>query len=303
MSTESLFGTPLVIEPMTRDAWIAILFRDWTTQMGRQPGPLVDDLENLASLFGAGASPKAIRDRVHVLPPADDHSHDLPRAASLLIDGCAVVTPEGRIMLDVLLQLQQTASSRIDTGQQVWALSMAAGLRAHWHTTWLRKQFEGSLSASALAAALFLLVNGSVGEPRGLLLPADVNRDRELGAVILPLLAKFSHTLGGREPDLAGGIRQHWAFTQVSRLLGRQVDRKPVPDGTLTYIRVGQDQTLLDELARRLDRADPHRRGVAVRELLEGYRRVRGVLAAYGLMHEDPTASRRILDRLANQAQ
>jgi hypothetical protein len=113
------------------------------------------------------------------------------------------------------------------------------------------------------------------------------------------LIAAFSKSLGGREPATDAGIRHLWVFTQLSRLLGRDVAREKAKYGTETFVRIGRERHLLDELASRLERtADAHRRYIAIRDFTDGYRRVRGPLAALGQMHEDPTTTRRIIDRL-----
>lgn len=120
-----------------------------------------------------------------------------------------------------------------------------------------------------------------------------------LGAVVLPLIADFSKSLGGNAPPTDAGIRQHWVFTQVSRLLGRDVAREKAENGTAIFIRVGREGNLLDELASRLERtADADRRYTAIAGFAAGYRQARGSLAALGQMHEDPTTTRRITNRL-----
>lgn len=303
MSLDSLFGAPLQLGPLDRDEWIATISRDWTRQMGRPPQSLAVDLQALKPLFGAGASPKAVRRRVHLLPPADLDSQHLPAPIGLAVDGCTLITPEGRVFLDVLGDMRSTGSTEIGPAQQIHALELASALRAQWHTEWLRKQFEGSLSASVLGAALFLLVNGSVGAERALRLPGDEGADHELGNVVLPLIERFSEDLGGREIDISTGIRQHWAFSQLSRLLSRHVDRQPAKPDTIIFIRPGSAPALLDELARRLERtADPHRRRRSVLAFVDGYRSARGMLAALDQMHEDPTLTRRIVARLSDPA-
>lgn len=301
MTEDSLFGGPTTFEPVIRDRWLQILTRSWIQLMGRPPGSLADDLEELTPYFGTGARSKTIRDRVYSLPPADQEIFTLPLRLLLIVDGCALITPEGRIMLDVLLNLQRTGGREIGIEVRCHALEVANSVRSNWQAVWIWKQFDGTLSAPPLGAALFLLVNGSIGQKQALLLPSDDDLDRRLGIVILPLIAAFSRRLGGKEPEVAGGIRQHWAFTQVSKLLGRDVERLPAPGGTATYVRTGRQAALLENLAVRLEKGvDPPRQELAVREFVEEYRLMRGKLAALGQMHEDPTETHRILRRLAD---
>lgn len=299
MSPLTMFGAPTRLDSATQQWWIRLLTKNWLALMGRPPHSLEADLDDMAPLFANGARLKNLKARIYALPEADSETQRLPREVVLIIDGCAMVTPEGRILLDVLLDLQRTGEGEISVDRQLSALTTATVLRSEWHARWLHNQFESTISAPVLGAALFLLINGSVGRPHALLMPSDSKRDRELGAVVMPLIAGFSKSLGGSEPVTDVGIRQHWAFTQVSRLLGRDVAREKAEDGTATFVRMGREKNLLNELASRLERtADPHRRYIAITGFIDGYRRARGPLAAVGQMHEDPTTTRRITDRL-----
>jgi hypothetical protein len=299
MTPRTLFGAPTHLDSATQQWWIRLLTKNWRALMGRSPLRLEDDLDDLAPLFANGASLQNLKTRIYALPEADAQTQELPSEAVLIIDGCALVTPEGRILLDVLMDLQRTGGREIDVDRQLSALARATALRSEWHARWLHKQFESPISAPVLGAALFLLINGSVGRPRALLMPSDSERDRELGAIVLPLIASFSKSLGGSEPVTDAGIRHHWIFTQLSRLLGRDVARERAEDGTVTFVRIGREEKLRDELAARLKRtADDHRRYTAITDFIEDYRRARGPLAVLGQMHEDPTATRRIISRL-----
>jgi hypothetical protein len=299
MSQSTLFGAPTRLDSSALQWWIRLLTKNWQALMGRPPYLLQEDLSDLAPLFGNGARVGAIKARIYSLPEADSETRQLAQEVVLIIDGCAVITPEGRILLEVLLDMQRTGQEEIGVERQLSALSTATALRSEWYARWLRKQFESSMSPPVLGAALFLLINGSVGKPYALLAPSDSKRDRDLGAIVLPLIARFSRQLGGNAPETDTGIRQHWAFTQLSRLLGRDIARDRVEEGTAIYVRIGRESNLLEELALRLERAaGPNSRYIAITDFTEGYRRIRGSLAARGQMHEDPTTTRRITQYL-----
>jgi hypothetical protein len=284
-----------------RDAWNRILHRSWAGLVGRPPADLSDDLEALTPFFATGVKVKAIKDRLSQLPPADQETGRLPAEVLMAVDGCALITPEGRILLDVLTTLARVDSNVIDTELQLSALDQSVGLRSRWHRVWLQKQFEGTLSPAPIGAGIFLLINGSIGESNAFLMPKDGQLDREVGDLVLPLLANFSRHLGGRVPETTRGVQKHWAFTQVSRFLSRYVARDGHEDETLMYVRQGQERALLDVLAKRLAKAAPvERRWVAVDEFVADYRSVRGALSLRGLMHEDPTSTRRIVGRLTS---
>jgi hypothetical protein len=299
MTPHKLFGIPTRLDSAKRHFLVRLLTKNWEVLMGRPLHSLEADLDDMAPLFANGASLQNLRTRVYALPEADTETRQLPREVALIIDGCMLITPEGRILLDVLLDLQRTDSEEISVDRQLSALTIATALRSEWHARWLHKQFDSSISVSVLGAALFLLINGSVGKAHALLVPGDSKRDRELGAVVLPLIADFSMSLGGSEPETDTGIRNHWAFTQLTRLLGRDVTRERSKSGTAIFVRVGREGNLLEELASRLGRtADANRRYTAITDFTNGYRRARGSLAALGQMYEDPTITRRITDRL-----
>ena len=303
MSTGELFGAPTWFSPPECQRWIRVLSRTWFALMGRPPELLEDDLDAMAAVFGTGVRASTVKSRVYKLPPADEEASDLPSEVAVLLDGGALITPEGRILLDVLMQLQRTGAHEIDTATQLRALATASSLRVQWQTTWMQKQFTSSISPAVLGAATFLLLNGSIGPDRALLLGQDKSFDTRLGTIVQPLVAGFSEALGREQPTQTPGLRGHWAFSQVSRLMGRDVARDSAAEGALMYVRPGRQEHLTREVASRLDRLqDPARVHVAVLDFVEEYRRRRGALAALGQMHEDPTFTRRMTETLLGRA-
>lgn len=299
MTTPDLFGGPTIFESATLHEWALLLTRHWASLMGRPPADLVGDLQALAPLFASGGSAKGVKERVHELAQVEASAEDLPRSLVLVIDGSSLITPEGRILLELLMELQRSGRRELTIEQQCWAWANSSRVRSEWHLRWLQKQFQSTVSAPVLGAALFLLINGSVGRERALLMPSDNVRDRELGHVVMPLIVEFSVALGGKAPDIDVGLRQHWVFTQVTRLLGRDVAREKTVEGSVLWVRPERRSHLLEDLERRLQRiADPSRRYTAVFGFADGYRAIRGRLAALGQMFEDPTSTRRTIKQL-----
>lgn len=299
MSAGKLFGAPTWFSSTECQRWIHLLSRMWLALMGRPPEHLADDLNSMAAVFGTGVSARTLKARVYELPPADEEATELPAEVAVLLDGGMLITPEGRILLDMLMQLQRTGAHEIDTAMQLRALSTTTSLRVEWQTTWMRRQFTSSISPAVLGAAMFLLVNGAVGTERALLLAKDKSFDTRLGMVVQPLVAGFSEALGREQPTETPGLRGHWAFSQVSRLMGRDVARETTDEGALMYVRPGREDHLTRQLAARLERLqDAPRVHVAVLDFVEAYRRRRGALAALGQMHEDPTFTRRMTETL-----
>ena len=123
MTPLTLFGAPTRLDSATQQWWIRLLTKNWRALMGRSPLWLEDDLDDMAPFFANGASLQNLKTRIYALPEADARPSELPSEVVLIIDGCALVTPEGRILLDVLLDLQRTGGGEIDVDRQLSALA------------------------------------------------------------------------------------------------------------------------------------------------------------------------------------
>jgi hypothetical protein len=300
LSINTLFGAPLGYAPAVLDLWIADLQRAWTAFAGAPPGSLDDDLAALAKVF-AGTSGRALRTVVTDLPDADERLLILPESILMQAEGRVLITPEGRILLDVLEDLRANHREVIDAERQTRALAIAVEARSAWYREWARKQLSGALSPPALGAAVFLVVNGSVGTHAALRLPMDEADDVHLGGLILPIVGRFSLALGGKQPMLDVGIQSHWAFSQISRFLARDIAREKVADGSALYVREGRERPLLTDLAERLAKYTLGKRRHALEQLTEDYRDRRGALVAAGVCHEEPVHTRRVARTLMDE--
>lgn len=298
MSVANLFGAPLTMNSATRERWISLLTECWINLTGGMPSELSSDLGRVAPYFGAGASARTLRAAIADLP-VTEALKELPEQVVLDIDGQALITPEGRILLSVLKELERNGVSTISRVDHMAALDLAISTRFEWQRSWIHKQFHGNISSTVLGAAIFLAINGSIGEDRGLLLPKDERADREIGDLVLPILANFSESLGGKNPETTRGIRRHWAFTQLSRYMARDVERiSPKKGNSVTFIREGRLDSLLDEISGRLADVPASRVDTAMSRFVRDYRSIRGALSVLGQMHEDPTNTRRITSRI-----
>lgn len=291
--TPSLFGAPVQFTTEQRDRWTHQLEVLWRALAGAAPGALSEDLPTLLKYFGTGVKIRALRDVTEQLPDFAAFA-DLPVETVLQADGAAVITPEGRILLDLLLECRRSDVGSLTQEQRMDATETARLFRSQSHRTWLEKQFDPKLSPTALGAAMYLLVNRSIGVEAALLLPRDDDMSREIADAVLPSIRAFNDALHGR-PVADDGIREHWAFSQVSRFLTRYV-RREVPkgaDGSI-YIRAGKEKALLDYLAAYLEDSDQTARAFAVGEFIETYRETRGKLSTWGLDHDDPAWTRKV---------
>ena len=301
MSSGTLLGAPVDISGQRLTQWINSLASAWRELTAREAGDLESDLRDLEPLFGPKSRIRTIRERVYDLTPRSPNADPPPRQALMPIAGGLLITPAGRTLLHVLTEHRESGRPVIEPADYIGAIQALIDARAAWHQKWLSDQFETTLSPPPLAAALLLLINGSIGEDRALRLPADEEADKALAGVVIPLLARFAEALGSKRTLETSTLRSHWAFSQVSRVLGRDVARMPSDEATLMYVKPGRPAHLLDELEHRLAKvADAHRRTEALDQFVNDYRAIRGQLALRGLMHEDPTATQRIVARLSD---
>lgn len=288
MTATTLFGAPLGYTQDTLARWIRHLEQCWTAFATRGPGELHDDLESLRPFFATGANAKSLRATMAGLPPTRDL--DLVRTTDLTLpfEDRALITPEGRVLLDVLHALRDTDEYVISDDRVLWAHHIALTARSTWSREWADKQLDGNMSPPVLGAACFLLINGSVGLPQALRLPEDDTEDRALGRLVLPVLGNFSESLSGKAPALDSGLRSHWVFTQVSRLLPLDVRREKIAGGTALYIREDRERVLVSNLHDRLARFDVLAVEAAITQLIADYRSIRGALIAVDQSFEEP---------------
>jgi hypothetical protein len=288
MTVSTLFGAPIGYSDASLSNWIAVLEESWVSLAGAGPGPLGADLRSLQSIFGQGASARALRASLRESSGLAD-ALGLPEGALLRVGDQEVITPEGRILLDCLHQLRRSSSRVLTDSQVANALSMAIEVRSTWYREWALRQVSSNASPPVLGAAVFLLVNGSVGIDRALLLPNSESADRALGDVILPIISDFSEHLGGRRPTAGTGVRSHWVFTQLTRIFYRDIARSSTDAGTTVFVERDREERLIDDLRHRLDRQDAQSVARALESILQAYRTRRGRLISLGVAHEEPS--------------
>ena len=298
MIPATLFGAPLGYEPDTLAKWVAVLEGCWVDLAGRQPAALPGDLELLRPFYSAGANARVLRAKLTALP-ARTPAIDLPAELALEFDGRRLITPEGRVLLDVLVDLQARGAWVVTESQALWAHAAALEARSRWGREWAEKQVVGNLSPAALGAACFLLVNGSIGPKQALRLPADDAEDRLLASAVLPVIGVFGKRLGGEAPAPDTALRSHWVFTQVSRLLPFDVARDRVPGGTAVYVRADRESALIGNLKDRLGRFGASAADAALLGLVTEYRDRRGALIALDQSFEEPRHTQAVLASLS----
>lgn len=297
MIGSTIFGAPLGYTEDSLRSWVADLTELWLAFAKRGPGDLQADLELLRPVFGSGSTGKALRGALASLAPIKNRVQGWPEQVAIGSDGDFLMTPEGRVLLEVLTQLRPGENAVVTPEHARWSYEVALATRSRWFTEWASKQLDGNASPPVLGGVLLAYINGSVSADTAIPLPTDESSVPDLRATVLTLIGDFSEALGGRRPTITP-LRTHWVFTQASRLMHGLVRRDPTPEGALLYIAPGEDDAILEELRRRLERFDSIKVRHAVDGLIDGYRDQRGLFAALGIMHESPRRTSAARSRL-----
>ncbi|MFQ1000494.1 hypothetical protein [Modestobacter sp. SSW1-42] len=297
MSASTLFGAPLGFTAASLTEWIEALEGRWSDfAEGARPGDLHRDLAMLRSVFGHGAAGNRLRTTFGKLTEATA-TLELPSEVVLTSDELELITPEGRILLDVLYRLRSQEDYVIDVETRVRSLGLAVETRASWYEMWASKQLAGSLSLSPIAAALLVLINGSIAPADGFYLPDEDVVSPDYEATVLELIGNFSEALGGTRPT-SGALRNHWVFTQATRVLSRDLHRLPTQQGARVQVREGREIHLLADIQHRLARYPRSNLQSALLQLVDQYGRYRGLFASVGGSHERSSHTRWIVDSL-----
>lgn len=298
-ASTTLFGAPLGYTASSLSDWIAALEDCWRSFAAANTGALSTDLARLKRIYGHGSTAALLRSAFAELPDRA-LGIDLPSELALQSDGLRLITPEGRILLDVLRRLRRQDTFVIDAEAQIGALTIAFETRNEWYESWANKQLAGSLSPPPIAAAILVLVNGSASPATGLYLPDDDTDAGEYETAVIALLGDFSESLGGSRPT-PGPLRSHWAFSQATRLLSRDLARISDGDGARVYVREGREEHLLENLRGRLRKYPFAQSADAVRALVARYGALRGLFAAVSGSHERAAHTRSVIAALLDE--
>jgi hypothetical protein len=308
-----LFGLPLVLSRPRAVDLVADIEAAWAAQHGgAYPVDLASDLKVLAAFFDPLAREATLRRRLDELP---ESLTELPDALALDVGaGRRIVTPEGRVVLELLRELLRDLSSTtvaIETSH----LAAAEATLADFYRGLARRRLDKVRALAAGEAApmlpvaagvvLLLLINRSTSKERALAQSAgDADQRAVIDSAFAPALRAFAETLTG-EPfqgrDATGGglsLYQGYAFTEARRRLG---SRLRLEEQRL-WIPEEDEHEVLAFVARDLKRrGGPDRALAAFDALVENYRATLPRVANLQFAHERPahtTRIRRELERL-----
>jgi hypothetical protein len=306
----TFFGLPLVLKRVDASILVEDLERLFRRQTPGGPQDLDHDLRALNVYFDPLRTGSAIRRRLGELPPSDPLKSRLLRAPLVIGDGRNVlVTPEGRIALDVLTRrLAETPDTAPLVALDPDEIELAQGLAYSRYRTWsigrlssVLGLLEGKaerLRPLSIGWLLLLLVNGSRSAETALSRPESSDQERKLDHALGDILTAF---VSGLEPGAsARDFRQYqgWVATEARR----RAAHLQGPSPSKPFVRSGRERELVNLAIRELrSRRTPPRTEVvlsAFDNLVATYRERLPVLASLGLAHERRAETREIRDML-----
>ena len=270
------------------------------------------DLKTLARMFEPSASGRRVQEEIAKLGPAPASARSLRTPLVLEVgEGVVVMTPEGRVALDLLRDALLNSPSRVEFGEA--ALLRAEQRLTDLYRAWSRHRVlktielmrgeSSPLRLPAVGVTLALLVNRNVGEKSAIRKNPEARGEAE--RVILEAAAAFAQGLGDatrlkiKKEDLYRG----WMIPEVNRRLpgAITIDRK----AGVVYITPSHRDQILDLLARELGRREFDAATVASAfdALVDSLRAKHDRLAAHGAAFELPPESDRLRAQLVERFQ
>jgi len=225
----TLFGVALALPREHAAALREALAGAFAAQHHRPVSDLRADLETMAALR-PGSRASTIRKLLAASAPLAYSAPHIPQQLLIPITATrALLTSEGRVVLDVLERADETDPVVITPGAAAGAFAAIADFYGHAQRHWIADHARGGdLRPHVFAVAILLLVNGSIGEERAL--RADNDRDDvDLSIRLAPVLDAFATGIGGdklSETEVRRGLRSAWPYTEAARQLGGQVLRR-----------------------------------------------------------------------------
>lgn len=300
----SLLGLPELLSEAERTALLNGLARIWESTMGQPPGDVDSDLEACRRWFDPVAQGQRLRRQISELPLLPTHLTIPAAPMTLRIDDHrALVTPEGRCALDLLLKLEE---SRVNEHVILPTTLVPYERRlARLYQRWSRHRLEsvlellagGSkpLQIPAAGVIVALLVNRCDSEDRALTRFADGEAKEIVDRAFFAPVQAFSDVLSpsGRRNRTNPKLVSGWMLYEARRRLGEGlvvVDARQGANGKV-WIRPERREEVLDRVCSDLarghrTRANPQTLGEAYDALVDELRKSLPTLAGFGLVHE-----------------
>ena len=303
MSEESvfLFGTSLDEVEVFGAPMLAYLERAWQLEHDSTPVDFEEDLERLRTVFQSHVTGTRVREHTKTLPRNPLPRPFIPDIFFLSVDADrGMVTPEGRALIDVAHVAPEDRAGRAAMLSNSVALFYGDSLR-----TWMAKSIEtGLVPLPSVGFAIFLLINGSLGEERAMRFPNQKDEEDALASVIMNVASTFSTTLNGPaiKPKERAQLRTSWVISQAVRHLGRSITRGPDQRTGVATIWIDEDRItpLLEDIARAIHarKAEPAEVEAAFDAAIDEYDRGRVLLGAWGISYERRRQTQQLRDGL-----
>lgn len=290
-SGQRAFGFDLSeLESSSSTTLIRYLERAWAIEHGAEPLDLQEDLERLRPIFQSHVTGSRVRDHIKTLPRIPLARPFIPHTLFIAVDSDrGIVTPEGRAVIELVRsEMSGRRSDLAEVAQEV-AEFYGESLRS-----WIGKAVEtGLVPLPSAGFAVFLLVNGSVGEMNAMRFPNLKDEELDLAAIVMNVASAFSTGVQGppiQEKEKTQ-LRTSWVISQAVRHLGGNLTRGSGSNGGVASIWVeeGRVNAVLTEIVgavrarEKATRADLER---AFNDALKAYESGRVLLGAWGISHE-----------------
>lgn len=301
----TLFRVPLVLPLGEAKELHSELGNAWKTQHKTVPAGLISDLERLMRLFNPNATGATVRRLLEDLPLVSLQSPHSSDTLLIPIDptGRGVVTPEGRVLYEVLSRrIPNAIQGRVEVGDgdASGALNLLHNLyegrvrHRLLQVAKLQRGEGGALHPWSAGLLLVLLVNRSTSSERAIVRPRDAALVAEVDAAIRAPVVAFADAVspssGRRQQHLS--LYSGYALTEARRRFKNVIH---LEDDRL-YLEEAAAQDVVDFIAKDLRRrgVDLARVADAFDNLVEAYRSVKGKLALLGSAFERPSDTSRL---------
>lgn len=266
-------------EPWVLDA----IAKAFEVQYGRTPADLRADLMIMGELFDPTARGSSIRLQLTAVPGTDATTEVGAPWLLVLLNGAAIVTPEGRAALDA-------------AGSATWPVEILSELLAFYRHLAQKKiqtvtallRGEGPLAhPAALASVLLLLINRSNSEEKAI--PSDGGSvlDQAIQLVHKSFILAIAPKSEASIEQLS--FRSGYGVSEATRRLGPNV----IATGPRVFVRSGEERHatrfVANELRRRVRNTETAMR--AFDALVAEYHKQRPILSAAGCAFERAPAT------------
>lgn len=298
------FGAFFDFETAQQEETLSYLRQAWLAQFGQPPRSLTVDLESLSSWYRPQVAAKNLRDLADSLGMVNEERPHIQAELYIAVDESrGIVTPEGRALIELVHARNQPEEDR-----DAFVISVMARLVEFYsgpRREWMQKTvIGGDLRPPTLGYAVFLLINGSIGEDRALRIPRSQSDDTRLAQPVVAVSNTFASAIGGS--PLKGReltrLRSNWAVSEAGRQMPGLIRNQPTAGkGLLSFIAIGAEQRTVEKIAAALilrKSFDPACLPVALKATTDAYGEARPLLKSWEMSWESSPNTRKVCAQL-----